>query len=97
MDIHDEQGNSYSKIVECSREYMEREFGTGLDGINEKLDIIMRRNGPAGIGSIGKMIEDRDGKERRLRQIKDLAQDVADNPRDRDAAALAKQILSLIP
>ena len=107
MDIHDEQGNSYSKIVECSREYMEREFGTGLDvqhrqrgspraggdyythGINEKLDIITV--------NVGKMIEDRDGKERRLRQIKDLAQDVADNPRDRDAAALAMQILSLIP
>jgi hypothetical protein len=27
MDIHDAQGNYYSKIVECSREYMEREFG----------------------------------------------------------------------
>jgi hypothetical protein len=30
MDIYDEQGNSYSKIVECSQEYMESEFGSKM-------------------------------------------------------------------
>jgi hypothetical protein len=43
------------------------------------------------------MIEDRKDKERRLRQIKDLAQNVVNDPWDRDAVGLAKQILTLIP
>jgi len=60
-----------------------------LDGVIQKIDIIWE--------NVAKIIVDRDEKERRLRQIKDLAYNVVNNPQDRDTVGLAKQILSLIP
>jgi hypothetical protein len=60
-----------------------------LDGVIQKIDIIW--------DNVAKIVVDRDEKERRLRQIKDLAYNVVNNPRERDAVGLAKQILSLIP